>query len=81
LGDNDVNWRREIMFARICLLSALAMGALAGPAVSADGPSTTGSELRDGHPIMMAQLQRFITPKKVHIRPQAAPCPNYFGQC
>lgn len=72
------------MFVRICLLSALAMGALAGPAVSDDGTSATGSELRDGQPIVVAQLQRFITPKKIHIqRPQrqAAPCPNYFGPC
>ncbi len=67
------------MFVRICLLSALAMGAFAGPAVSADGASATGSELRDGQPIMVAQLQRFITPKKIHLRPQAPP-PNYFGQ-
>jgi hypothetical protein len=72
------------MFVRICFLSALVMGALAGPAISADGASVTGSELRDGQPIVVAQLQRFITPKKVHIqRPQrqAAPCPNYFGPC
>jgi hypothetical protein len=55
------------------------MGAFAGPAVSADGASATGSELRDGQPIMVAQLQRFITPKKIHLRPQAPP-PNYFGQ-
>jgi hypothetical protein len=72
------------MFVRICLLSVLAMGALAGPAVSADGASATGSDLRDSQPIVVAQLQRFITPKKIHIqRPQrqAAPCPNYFGPC
>jgi hypothetical protein len=69
------------MFVRLCLLSALAMGALAGPAVSADGASATTSEARDGQPMLVAQLQRFITPKKIHIRPQAAPCPNYFGQC
>jgi hypothetical protein len=67
------------MFVRICLLSALAMGALAGPAVSADGAAATGSELRDGQPIVVAQLQRFITPKKIRMRPQAPP-PNYFGQ-
>jgi len=72
------------MFVRICLLSALAIGALAGPALGADGAAATGSEVRDGQPIVVAQLQRFITPKKIHIqRPQrqAAPCPNYFGQC
>jgi hypothetical protein len=72
------------MLVRICLISAFAMGAFAGPAASADGPSATASELRDSQPIVMAQLQRFITPKKVHIqRPQrlAAPCPNYFGPC
>jgi hypothetical protein len=72
------------MFVRICLLGALAMGAFAGPAASADGASATESELRDGQPIVVAQLQRFITPKKIHIqRPQrqAAPCPNYFGPC
>jgi hypothetical protein len=55
------------------------MGALAGPAVSADGAAATGSELRDGQPIVVAQLQRFITPKKIRMRPQAPP-PNYFGQ-
>jgi len=69
------------MFARICLLSALAMGALAGPAISADGVSATGSGVRDEPPIVLAQLQRFITPKKPHIQRQAAPCPNYFGPC
>jgi hypothetical protein len=72
------------MFVQICLLSALAMGALAGPAVSADGAAATGGEARDSQPIMVAQLQRFITPKKIHVqRPQrqAAPCPNYFGPC
>ena len=72
------------MFVRICLLSVLAMGALAGPAVSDDGTAATGIELRDGQPIVVAQLQRFITPKKIHMqRPQrqAAPCPNYFGPC
>jgi hypothetical protein len=72
------------MFVRICLLSALAMGALAGPAVSDDDAAATGSELRDAQPIMVAQLQRFITPKKIHTqRPQrqAAPCSNYFGPC
>jgi len=57
------------------------MGALAGPAASADGASATASEARDGQPRVVAQLQRFITPKKIHVRPQAAPCPNYFGQC
>ena len=67
------------MFVRLCLLSALAMGALAGPAVSADGASATASELRDGQPIMVAQHQRFTTPKKIRMRPQAPP-PNYFGQ-
>jgi hypothetical protein len=67
------------MFVRICLLSALAMGTLAGPAVSADGAAATGSELRDGPPIVVAQLQRFITPKKIRMRPKAPP-PNYFGQ-
>jgi hypothetical protein len=79
LGDNDVNWRREIMFVRICLLSVLAMGALARPAVSADRASVTGSELRDGQPTMVAQHQRFTAPKKIRMRPQAPP-PNYFGQ-
>jgi len=72
------------MFVRICVLSALAMGALAGPAVSADGASATTSEARDGQPMVVAQLQRFITPKKIHLqrpRPQAAPCPNFFGPC
>jgi hypothetical protein len=69
------------MFVRLCLLSVLAMGALAGPAMSADGASATASEARDGQPIVVAQLQRFITPKKIHVRSQAAPCPNYFGQC
>ena len=69
------------MFVRICLLSALAMGVLAGPVLGADGAVATGSDVRDGHPIVVAQLQRFITPKKIHVRPQAAPCPNYFGQC
>jgi hypothetical protein len=69
------------MFVRICLLGALALGAFAGPAVSADGAAATGNELRDGQPMVVAQLQRFITPKKIHVRPQAAPCPNYFGQC
>ena len=68
------------MFSR-SLNRALAMGALAGPAVSADGASATTSEARDGQPMVVAQLQRFITPKKIHARPQAAPCPNYFGQC
>ena len=67
------------MFVRICLLSALAMGALAGPAVSADGTSATGSELRDGQPIMVAQHQRVIKPRKIHVRPQAPP-PNYLGK-
>jgi hypothetical protein len=52
------------MFARICLLSALAMGALAGPAISGDGVSATGSGVRDEPPIVLAQLQRFITPKE-----------------
>jgi hypothetical protein len=72
------------MFVRICLLSALAMGALAGPAVSADGATANGSGARDGQPIMVAQLQRFITPKKIHVqRPQRqpTPCQNYFGPC
>jgi hypothetical protein len=72
------------MLVRLCLLGALAMGALAGPAASADGASATGSGLRDGQPIVVAQLQRFITSKKVHKqRPQrqAAPCANYFGPC
>jgi hypothetical protein len=57
------------MFIRICLLSALVMGALAGPAMSDDGA------------IVVAQLQRFITPKKIHVRPAALPCPNYFAAC
>jgi hypothetical protein len=65
------------MFVRICLLSALAMGALAGPALGADGAVATGSEVRDGQPMVVAQLQRFITPKKIHL--PKAPC-NY-GQC
>jgi hypothetical protein len=62
-------------------LSALATGALAGPALSAAGGPATASEGRDGQPFVVAQLQRFITPHKIHVRPQAAPCPNYFGQC
>jgi hypothetical protein len=69
------------MFVRLCLLSALVMGALAGPALGGDGASAAASETRDGQPIVVAQLQRFITPHKIHVRPQAAPCPNYFGQC
>jgi hypothetical protein len=69
------------MFVRLDLLSFLAMGALAGPALSADGAAATASEAREGQPMVVAQLQRFITPHKVHLRPQAAPCANYFGQC
>ena len=69
------------MFVRLCLLNALATGALAAPAVSADGASATASELSDGQPIVVAPLPRFITPRKIHMRPQAALCPNYFGQC
>ena len=73
------------MFVRICLLSALAMGALAGPAVSADGVSATGSGVRDEPPIVLAQLQRFITPRKPHLQPATQParppCPNYFAAC
>jgi len=61
-------------------LSALRWGALAGPAVSAEGASATTSEHATAT-MVVAQLQRFITPKKIHVRPQAAPCPNYFGQC
>ncbi len=69
------------MFVQLGLLSALATGALAGPALSADGGSATASDGRDGQAIVVAQLQRFITPHKIHVRPQTAPCPNYFGQC
>ena len=66
------------MFVRICLLSALAMGALAGPAASADGASAAWREQGERPPIVMAQLQRFIN-KKIHV--PKAPCPNYFAQC
>ena len=66
------------MFIRICLLSALAMGALAGPALSDDGASATWREEGSRPPIVMAQFQRFIT-KKIHV--PKAPCPNYDGQC
>ncbi len=70
------------MLVRLCLLSALAMGVLAGPAVSAGGgASATAREARGGQPMAMAQRQRFITPRKIHARSQAAPCPNYFSQC
>ena len=54
------------MFVRICLLSALAMGALAGPAASADGASAAWREQGERPPIVMAQLQRFIN-KKIHV--------------
>jgi hypothetical protein len=64
------------MFVRICLLSALAIGALAGPAQSADGAAAAWRE--EGAPIVMAQFQRFIN-KKIHV--PKAPCPNYFAQC
>ena len=66
------------MFVRICLLSALAMGALAGPALGADRESAAWREEGGRNPIVMAQFQRFIN-KKIHV--PKAPCPNYFGQC
>ena len=69
------------MLVRLCLLSAFAMGGLCGPAVSADGVASTTGEARDGKTMVVAQLPRFITPRKIHMRPQAAPCPNYFSQC
>ncbi len=66
------------MLVRICLLSALAMGALAGPALSADRESAAWREEGGRNPIVMAQFQRFIN-KKIHV--PKAPCPNYFAQC
>ena len=70
------------MYFRICLLSVLAMGALAGPALSDDGAAATGN---DRSPIVLAQLQRFITPRKPHLQPATQParppCPNYFAAC
>ena len=74
------------MLFRICLLSVLAMGPLAGPALSDDGAGPTGN---DRSPIVLAQLQRFITPKKPHLQPAVQPamqparppCPNYFAAC
>jgi hypothetical protein len=66
------------MFVRICLLSALAMGALAGPAASADGAFAAWREEGERPPIVMAQFLRFIN-KKIHV--PKAPCPNYFAQC
>jgi hypothetical protein len=67
------------MFIRICLLSALAMGALAGPAVSDDGAAAKASGASDRQPIVPAQLQRSITPKKPHVHRAAPACP--FGRC
>ncbi len=63
------------MFVRMCLLSALAIGALAGPAVSGDRATVKWSQGRDGQP-MQAQLKRFYTPK---IRMPQSRC--RFGQC
>jgi hypothetical protein len=52
------------MFVRICLLSALAMGALAGPAAASNGGArATWNKERDRQPIVVAQLGRFISPK------------------
>jgi len=64
------------MFVRMCLLSALAIGALAGPAVSGDRAAVTWNEGRDGQP-MQVQLKRFFTPK---IRMPRSSC-RRFGQC
>lgn len=67
------------MIVRVCLLSALAMGALAGPAISDDGAAAKVSAASERPPIVLAQLQRFITPKKPHLHPAAPACP--FGPC
>jgi hypothetical protein len=52
------------MFVRIYLLSALAMGALVGPAAASNGGAgATWNKERDRQPIVVAQLGRFISPK------------------
>jgi len=67
------------MFVRICLLSVLAMGALAGPAVSDDGAATT----RNGGepPPAVGAAPAVHHAKKSHVHTAAPACPNSFGQC
>jgi hypothetical protein len=52
------------MFVRLCLLSILAMSALAGPTAAGDDSAVAKwREEGDRRPIVMAQLQRFLSPK------------------
>lgn len=61
------------MFVRICLLSALTIGALAAPAFSSNSVPATGTEVRDGQTMLA-----WFTPSKPSKSP--SPCRTY-GRC
>jgi hypothetical protein len=59
----------------MCLLTALAMIAFAGPAASHGGTSNTGDAGCE-RPTQLAQLRHFFTPKIPRSAPRCG-----FGQC
>jgi len=63
------------MFVRMCLLTALAMIAVTGPAASHGGTSNTGDAAYE-RPTQLAQLRHFFTPKIPRSAPRCG-----FGQC
>jgi len=63
------------MFVRICLLSALAMAAFAGPAASHNGGSAKGPATYE-RPTELAQLRHFAMPRIPRSVPRCG-----FGQC
>ena len=63
------------MSVRLCLLTALATIAFAGPAASHGGTSNTGEATYE-RPTQLAQLRHFLTPRIPRSAPRCG-----FGQC
>jgi hypothetical protein len=63
------------MFVRICVVTVLSMGALAGPALGAEGASANSRAAYE-RPTQLVQLKRFFTPKVPRSLPRCG-----FGQC
>jgi hypothetical protein len=69
------------MFIRICLLSVLAMGALAGPALSDDGAAATLNGGERPSAARAGAAPAVHHPRKSHVHAAAPACPNSLGQC